>query len=311
MRRQFDDILLGSIELFCLAAEFKSFTAAAVEAGVTPAAVSRSVGRLEERLGVRLFVRTTRQIRLTEGGQAYFEQCREALGRLVEAEREITGRQAEPSGTLRISVPTSYGHYRVLPLLPAYRALHPSVKVEVHLSNRNIDFADEGYDVAIRVSPPVESKLIGRKLEDAEVMLVAAPAYLERRGVPASVAELARHECILFELPSSGRQVNWLFREGGRDIEVPVDGGYTVTDDVLGCLTLARSGAGVAQTFRFIAEEDLRNGALVEVLPQFGGRSRPIALLYPSNRHVPLRVRSFVDFLVARLAGNPKDQAAT
>ena len=301
MRRQFDDILLGSIELFCLAAELKSFTAAAVEAGVTPAAVSRSVARLEERLGVRLFVRTTRQIRLTEAGQTYYDQCREALGRLVEAEREITGQQAEPSGTLRISVPTSYGHYRVLPLLPGYRALHPQVKVEIHLSNRNIDFADEGYDLSIRVRPPAESNLIGRKLEDAEVVLVAAPAYLKARGVPAQLADLAGHDCILFELPSSGRRVDWMFRENGAEIDVPVAGNYTVTDDVLGCVTLARHGAGLVHTFRFIVEADLRSGALVELLPHMGGRSRPITLLYPSSRHVPLRVRSFVDFLVANL----------
>ncbi len=302
MRRQFDDILLGSIELFCLAAELRSFTAAAVEAGVTPAAVSRSVARLEERLGVRLFVRTTRQIRLTEGGQAYFEQCREALARLVEAEREITGRQAEPAGTLRISVPTSYGHYRVLPLLADFRAQHPGVKVDIHLSNRNIDFADEGYDLAIRVRPPAESNLIARHLEDAEVVLVGAPSYLARHGRPATLAELAAHECILFELPSSGRQVNWLFRDGAEELEVPVTGSYTVTDDVLGCLTLARHGAGLIQAMRFSVEEDLRSGALVELLPDCGGRTRPITLLYPSSRHVPLRVRCFVDFLVARLA---------
>ena len=301
MRRQFDDILLGSIELFCLAAELQSFTAAAVEAGVTPAAVSRSVARLEERLGVRLFVRTTRQIRLTDGGQAYYEQCRDALTRLVEAEREITGHQARPSGTLRISVPTTYGHYRVLPLLAGYRLLHPEVKVEIHLSNRNIDFADEGYDLSIRVRPPVDSNLVGRKLEDAELALVAAPSYLARRGVPAQVADLAAHDCIVFELPSSGRQVSWAFLQDGEEIAVPVTGSYTITDDVLGCVTLARNGAGVAQAFRYVIEADLRSGALVELLPEAGGCTRPITLLYPSSRHVPLRVRSFVDYLVANL----------
>lgn len=301
MPRQFDDILLGSIELFCLAAELKSFTAAAIQAGVTPAAVSRSINRLEERLGVRLFVRTTRSIRLTEAGQGYFAQARDALARLVEAEREVTGRQAEPRGTLRISVPTSYGHYRVLPLLPEFRRLHPGVKVEVHLSNRNVGFADEGYDLSIRMRPPTDSSLVGRRLEDAKAIIAAAPSYLATHGVPASLEELTRHECVAFELPSSGRQVNWIFRENGRDIEVPVSGNITVTDDVLGCLTLARHGAGLIQTFRYLAQDDLRSGALVEVLAQYGGRSRPITLLYPSNQHVPLRVRSFVDFLLARL----------
>jgi molybdenum-dependent DNA-binding transcriptional regulator ModE len=119
MHRHFDDVLLGSIELFCLAAEAGSFTAAANTAGVTPAAVSRSISRLEKRLGVRLFVRSTRSIRLTEGGRSYFEQCRGALNQLIEAERKVTGEQVQPSGTLRISAPTTYGHYRLLPLLPA------------------------------------------------------------------------------------------------------------------------------------------------------------------------------------------------
>lgn len=301
MKRQFDDILLGSIELFCLAAELKSFTAAAIEAGVTPAAVSRSVSRLEERLGVRLFVRTTRQIRLTEPGQAYFEQCRDAIGRLVEAERQVTGQQAAPSGVLRISIPTPYGHYRVLPLLAKYRALYPQVQVEVHLSNRNIDFAEEGFDLAIRVRPPPDSNLIARKLEDAPLVVVATPDYLRRNGTPSALEDLESHECIQFELPSSGRRISWVFRELGADLDLPTSGSYCLSDDLLGCVTLARHGAGLLQTYRFIVEENLRAGTLVEVLANYAGRSRPITLLYPQNRHVPLRVRSFVDFLVSEL----------
>jgi DNA-binding transcriptional LysR family regulator len=120
-KRQFDDLMLGSIELFCLAAELESFTDAATAAGVTPAAVSRSVSRLEERMEVRLFVRTTRRIRLTDAGRTYYERCREALGQLVDAEREATGQQSAAAGVLRISMPTPYAHYRVLPILPARR----------------------------------------------------------------------------------------------------------------------------------------------------------------------------------------------
>jgi DNA-binding transcriptional LysR family regulator len=302
MTRQFDDILLGSIELFCLAAELKSFTAAAVEASVTPAAVSRSVSRLEQRLGVRLFVRTTRQMRLTEAGLAYFEQCRSALGMLVDAERQVTGQQLAPSGKLRISIPTSYGHYRVLPLLAAYRAQYPDVQVEIHLSNRNIDFADEGFDLAIRGRPQPDSTLIARKLEDAELVLVATPGYLARCGTPLKLDDLLAHDCIQFELPSDGRRINWMFRREGVDIDLPTSGSYSVKDDVLGCVTLARHGAGLLQTYRYIVETDLRSGALVELLQDCGGRSRPVTLLYPQNRHVPLRVRSFVDFLVKTLA---------
>jgi DNA-binding transcriptional LysR family regulator len=302
MRRQFDDVLLGSIELFCLAGELGSFTAAAAAAGVTPAAVSRSVARLEERMGVRLFVRTTRQIRLTDVGRAYFEECRQALAQLIEAERMATGQQLRPVGTLRISVPTTYAHYRLLPLLPAFREQHPEVQLEVHVSNRNVDFSEERYDLAIRVRAPADSTLIARHLEDAELVVVASPDYLAARGTPAVLDDLNRHECIQFDLPSSGRRIPWLFRDQGKDVEIAGDGGYVLSEDVLGGVTLARHGAGLFQTYRFIVEDDLRDGRLVAVLPAFGGRSRPFSLLYPHGRHLPLRVRSFIDFLVQQVA---------
>ncbi|WP_175745555.1 LysR family transcriptional regulator [Burkholderia ambifaria] len=304
MQRKFDDLLLGSIELFCLAAELGSFTLAATAASVTPAAVSRSVARLEERLGVRLFVRTTRQIRLTDSGRRYFEQCRDALSQLVDAEREATGQQATPAGVLRISMPTPYGHYRVLPLLPAFRERYPDVRVETHLSNRNIDFAEEGFDLAIRGRAPADSSLVARKLEDAELVVVATPDYLKRAGVPRAVDDLHAHECIQFELPSSGRPIPWLFNDG-TEIEIATTGGYGTSGDVLAGVTLARSGAGLFQTYRFIVERDLREGTLAEVLSGQGGRSRPFMLLYPHARYLSSRVRVFVDFLVEHLEQAP------
>ncbi|TFW19510.1 LysR family transcriptional regulator [Duganella callida] len=301
MKRQFDDVLLGSIELFCLAAELSSFTAAATAAGVTPAAVSRSVSRLEERLGVRLFVRTTRQIRLTDGGRVYFEQCRQALSQLSEAERQVTGQQAHPSGPLRISTPTPYAHYRLLPLLGEFRRTYPDVTIDIHVSNRNIDFADEGYDLAIRGRAPADSNLIARKLEDAELVLVAAPAYLQRAGTPKSLDDLASHECLQFDLPSTGKRIPWPFRQDGALVDVATEGGLCCSEDVLGIVTLARHGAGLVQTYRFIVARDLADGTLVELLPQHGGTSRPFFLLYPHARHLSLRVRTFVDFITARL----------
>lgn len=301
--RHFDDILVGSIELFCLAAELGSFTAAANAAGVTPAAVSRSILRLEERLGVRLFVRTTRQISLTDGGRAYFEQCRQALSQLVEAEREVTGRQNAPAGVLRISLPTTYGHHRVLPLLPAFRARYPAVEIEVQISNRNVDFADDGFDLAIRARAPGDSNLIARKLEDAPLVVVASPGYLRQAGVPASLDALKDHCCIQFRLPSSGRVVPWEFRVDGKDVDIATEGGYCCSEDVMGGVTLARGGAGLYQTCRFLVEDELKSGALVEVLQPYAGRSRAFTLLYPHGRHVSLRVRTFVDFLMESFAG--------
>lgn len=302
MKRNFDDILLGSIELFCLAAELGSFTAAAMSASVTPAAVSRSVSRLEERLGVRLFVRTTRQIRLTDSGRVYFEQCRQALSQLVDAEREVTGEQAAPAGLLRISMPTPFGHFRLLPLLPQFRALYPQVRIDVHLSNSNIDFADEGYDLAIRGRAPEDSNLIARKLEDAELVLVAAPSYLQRAPVLQTLADLERHDCIQFERPSTGRRIPWTFMVDGKEVDIVTDGGYCCSEDVLAVATLARGGAGLVQTYRFVVEQALQQGELVELLPQFGGSTRPFILLYPHARHLSLRVRTFVDFMVKHLS---------
>jgi DNA-binding transcriptional LysR family regulator len=308
MTRQFDDILLGSIELFCSAAELGSFTAAANAAAITPAAVSRAVSRLEARLNVRLFVRTTRTLHLTEAGREYFAQCREALSQLVEAERLVTGRQSAPSGLLRISMPTPYAHYRVLPILPEFRRLYPEVKVEFHISNRNIDFGDEGFDLAIRGRAPADSTMIARTLEDAELVVVATPGYLKLHGTPDTPAALAAHNCIQFALPSNGRNIAWLFRDGEEEIELPTQGLYGCAEDILGAVTLARAGGGIFQTYRFIVDEDLKAGRLVELLPQYGGRSRPFCLIYPHGRHVALRVRAFVDFLVEQLrrtnAGN-------
>lgn len=301
MQRQFEDLQLGSIELFCLAAEAESFTVAATAAGVNPAAVSRSVARLEERLSVRLFVRTTRQIRLTDAGRRYFEQCRQALTQLAEAEREATGQQTTPAGVLRISMPTPYGHYRVLPLLAAFRARYPHVEIEAHLSNRNIDFAEEGFDLAIRGRAPRDSNLIARKLEDAEIVVVGAPAYFSRAGRLDTPDDLAHHDCIQFELPSNGRHIPWHFKQGNDTVEVVTGGPYATSGDFLAGVTLARHGAGLFQTYRFLVERDLADGTLRETLAEYGGCTRPFVLLYPHSRHLSSRVRSFVDFLVEKL----------
>ncbi|EXF96514.1 LysR family transcriptional regulator [Pseudomonas fluorescens HK44] len=299
MPRHFDDVQLGSIELFCLAVEFESFTAAAQAAGVTPAAVSRSVSRLEERLAVRLFVRTTRQIRLTEAGRVYYEQCRQALTQLVDAEREVTGQQQAPSGELRISAPTPYAHFRLLPRLAEFRRRYPLVKVVVHVSTRNIDFAEEGYDLAIRGRAPDDSALIARTLENAELVVVASPEYLRQRGAPQALSDLELHDCIQFELPSSGRNLPWTFIVDQRSVSVNTSGNTTCLEDYLATITMARHGAGIVQAYRFTVQAQIESGELVEVLGKFGGATRPFMLLYPHARYLPMKVRALIDFLTA------------
>jgi DNA-binding transcriptional LysR family regulator len=310
MTRAFDPIQLGSIELFLMAAETESFSGAAEALGVTPAAVSRSIARLEERVGVRLFVRTTRRVRLTDDGRVYADQCRQALSQLREAERVLSGRQSEPTGDLRISVPTTYGHHRVLPLLPEFVRRYPKISVEVNIDNRNIDLIETNFDLAIRLGEPEESRLIARKLEDAALGVYAAPSYLKMAGTPKTLADLAAHSCIDFILPSSGKSVPWRFLDKGKPLEHRVKAQVRCSQDVLGCVSFAAAGGGLYQTYDFIAADRVRSGALIEVLKPYKGRSRPFNLLYPQNRHLSAKVRVFVDFLLAEISKPKSRQTA-
>lgn len=302
MARRFDAQRLGSIELFCLTVQWQGFTAAAKAAGLTPAAVSRSVARLETQLGVRLFVRTTRSVRLTEAGRRYREHCRQALGQLAEAEREISGDQQRPSGLVRVSLPTPYGHCRILPLIPAFEQRFPDIELDLQLTNRNVDIVEEGFDLAVRGRTPPDSGFVARKLEDAELVIVASPAFLGLRRPLRNEHDLESLSCIQYLLPRSGQPVPWLLRRNGRDFEWPTQGRLRCADDILATVTLARAGAGVLQTYRFVVDQDIRDGKLVELLPELGGASRPFSIIYPAHRHMPLRVRAFIDFLVQRLA---------
>jgi DNA-binding transcriptional LysR family regulator len=301
---------LASIELFCRAAEAGSFTAAAESLGLTPAAVSRSVARLEQRLGVRLFARTTRQVALTDEGRLYHAHCTQALAQLQEAAQALSGRQAVPQGLLRISLPTTYAHHRVLPVLPRFQARHPGVQIELQIANRNVDFVDDGYDVAVRGGEPRDSRLVARKLEDASFGVFASPAYLRRHGRPKTPHELPAHRCIQFVMPSTGRPLPWLFVDRGREIDVEVAPSLRVIDDVLGCLGHARAGGGLCQTYHFVAQEAVARGELVELLQPYAGRSRPFCVLYPTQRQLSARVRAFVDFLVQELAPPAKRRRA-
>lgn len=301
MSRAFDPVQLGSIELFCKAAELGGFTPAAEALGVTPAAVSRAITRLEERIGARLFARTTRQVRLTDDGRSYYEECRAALTQIEEAERAISGKQSEPQGLLRISVPTTYGHYRLIPLLPRFMGRYPGVQVVVSISNRNIDFVEEGYDLAVRLGEPQDSRLVARRLEDATLGVFASPVYLHEHRRPKTLEDLREHQCIQFVLPSTGRPMPWIFRDDGKDVDFTFKSALRVEDDVLGCVTAARAGGGVFQTYHFIAQEAVARGELIEVLKPYGGRTRPFSLLYPQNRHLSAKVRAFVDFMLSEL----------
>lgn len=296
MPRRFD--YLSDIELFLASADSGSFSAAAIALGATPSMVSRGVARLEGRLGVQLMRRTTRSLSLTDAGRAYLEQARAAFSLLEEAERDVQGDAAHLRGRVRLSVSTTYGHYRLPAMLAAFARRHPDVQIEVSIANRNVDLIAEGFDLAIRLGDLPDSGLRARRLEDASVCLVAAPDYLGRVGAPRSLEDLADHACIGFVMPSTGRIGNWLFRRDDRDIDWAPEGQWTVSEDVLGAVSLVESGLGVCQTYDFVAAEALAAGRLIEVLPELRGRSRPFSLLHAPHRRLSAPVRTLIDHLV-------------
>jgi DNA-binding transcriptional LysR family regulator len=286
MARRFDH--LADVEAFVTVVEKGTLSAGAVALGTTPSVLSRAISRLEARLGVQLLRRTTRRLNLTDAGMLYLEQSRSAFALIDDAERRIQGQDGVLTGRVRLSVPTTYGHYRLPALLSRFALACPQVRV---------DLVAEGYDLAIRLGPLPDSGLVGRKLEDARLCLVAAPRYLDRAGTPLHIDGLAAHTCLPFVMPSSGRIAPWLFRENQEDREWLPTGNVQVSDDVLGIVSLAQAGLGICQTYEFIVRERIERGELVELLEDFGGRSRPFSIIYPPHRQLPAAARALIDFL--------------
>ncbi|RKH14685.1 LysR family transcriptional regulator [Corallococcus sp. CA053C] len=295
MGRRFDH--LNDVEAFLTTVERGSLTAAAATLGTTPSVVSRAIARLEQRLGVQLLRRTTRRLGLTDAGRLYLEQSSTAFGLIADAERAIQGQGGEVTGSVRLSVPTTYGHYRLPAKLRTFVRRHPRVQVELSIANRNVDLVAEGFDLAIRVGELPDSGLVARRLEDAPMCLVASPAYLKEAGTPRSLAELERHACLSFVMPSTGRVSPFIFREDGRDIDWTPQAALRVSDDVLGVVSLAEQGMGVCQTYDFIAAERLRRRTLVEVLPRLRGRSRPFSVIYVPHRSLSAASRALIAVL--------------
>lgn len=306
--RQFN--YLEDLEAFIAVADHASFTGGAAALASTPSVLSRAVTRLENRLGAQLLRRTTRQVTLTDAGRQYLEQARAAFALLGEAEREIQGQAEVLKGKVRMSVPTTWGHYRLPALLAEFSRRYPGVKVELNITNRSIDLVAEGFDLAVRLGHFADSGMVARKLADEPLCLVAAPAYLARAGVPDSIEALARHACIPFIMPRNGRVAPWVFRDGDRDIEWTAAPAIQVSDDVLGVVSLAAAGAGICQSYDFIVRDFLASGRLVEVLPQLRGRSRPFSVLYAPHRRQSGASRAMIAMLTQDSpgpAGNPVD----
>lgn len=294
--------MLGHIELLLAVADLGSFTLAANTSGISPAAVSKTILRLENRLGVQLFVRTTRKMRLTEAGQRYVDGCRAALAMLRGAEQEALGAQTIPSGRIRLSLPSPYAHWRVLPLLAAFRRQYPQVTVNVHISNQTVSLSGDQFDVVIRGSAPADSGMVARKIEDAELVIFASPEYLRNAPPLRAPADLAAHQCIQFLLPRTGKNASWTLMQDGVATQWGTAGNVVCEEEYLGGIALAQGGAGIYQMYRFAVDQDLKAGRLVELLPEHGGATRPFYLIFPRSAAQPARLRAFIDFLMAHLA---------
>ena len=290
---------LPNLLSFCRTFERGSFTSAAKSLQVTPAAVSRAVARLEKALGATLFRRTTRELRPTAEGRAYYEKCAAALRLLAAGEQELADDpRRDARGVVRISVPTTYGLRRLLPRMGGFREQYPSIELEVHVSNQNIDFVREGFDLAIRMGAVDDASLVLRKLGDFRLGVFASPHYLARRGTPRSLDDIEHHACVAFLMPSTGRVLSWIFASPNREL-VPA-AHLRCGEDPQGSIALCRAGEGLCQTYHFMVEEELARGELVEVLTALGGRTRRFSLLYPKNAKASAAVRATIEFVIAR-----------
>jgi DNA-binding transcriptional LysR family regulator len=304
MGRKFD--YLADVEVFIAVVEHGSFTAAAVALSTTPSVLSRAITRLETRLGRQLLQRTTRRLGLTEAGRLYLEQVRSAFSLLDDAERDVQGQDGELAGRVRVSAPTTYGHYRLPPLLASFARQYPRVRVELNITNRNVDLVAEGFDLAIRQGHLPDSGLVARKLEDAALVLVASPEYVARMGTPQTLEDLQRHVCLPFVMPRTGRLAPWVFRDGERDVDWLPNSFIEISDDVLGAVSLAEQGIGICQSYEFIVRDRKARGRLVEILPQLRGRSRPFSVIYAPHRRQSAAARAMIDLLTSGAPGVPE-----
>ncbi len=289
---------LYSISLFVRVAEAKSFTKAAERLGISPSAVSKGVTRLEERLGVRLANRTTRSVSLTEDGAAFFERCRQILGEIEDAETAVMRTRTKPTGRLRVLMPVGFGLKVLAPLLPRFSAAYPDLTVDVEFSDRVADLAQEGIDAAVRVGEPGDTSLVVRKLCDLRYVPVASPAYLQRWGEPQTPQDLKRHNCLQYHIPQTNRYREWRFVASHES--VPVSGRLNMNSG--GALVdAAIAGAGIAVVATFMAYDAVRAGKLRVLLPEHASMGSPVWVGYLQRRHLSLRIRAFVDFLVTHI----------
>lgn len=290
---------LKQLETFVSVATRGSLTAAAKAEGVAPAIMGRRLDALENRLGVKLLVRTTRRLSLTHEGSAFLEDCQRLLADMANAEASVTAGGVKASGHLRITAPAGFGRRHVAPLVPRFRELHPEVTISLSLSERVVDLAGEGFDCAVRLGDMPDSSLVSVRLADNRRLCVATPTYLKYHGTPAHPSELSRFDCLALSSDASQNR-GWAFKvpqgEGSEIIHLKPGGPLDCSDgQVLHDWCLA--GYGIAWRSTWEVEAEIAAGSLVTLLDDFAAPSNGIYAVFPHARHLPLRVRLWIDYL--------------
>ncbi|WP_153100111.1 LysR family transcriptional regulator [Paraburkholderia hayleyella] len=283
------------IETFVAVAARGSLSAAAQAEGVAPAIIGRRIDALEERLGVKLLLRTTRKLTLTFEGSAFLEDCQRIIHDMQNAEASVSAGGVKASGHLRVSAPAGFGRRHVAPLVPAFTAAHPDVSITLDLSDRTVDLVNEGFDCAVRLGALPDSSLVSLRLGENRRVCVASPDYLARRGAPATLADLARHNCLALGA-SANQQRGWTFQQEGKTVSIKVSGTMECSDGAVlheWCL----GGYGLAWRSWWEVGSDIVAGRLVNVLEAFEAPPVGIHAVFPQRRHLPLRVRLFLDFV--------------
>ena len=275
---------------FAETAKHGGFAAAAREQGVAPSTLAKAVARLEAALGVKLFHRTTRQVRLTPDGERLFQRCQRVLAEVEDLRAAASGTRASPSGTLRIDLPVFYGKRFVMPLLAGLQQRHPQLQIDVRLSDAFVDLVRDGIDLAVRIGKLRDSSLVARRVDRQQLLLCASPAYLGARGTPRRVEDLADHAAVVFRLPTSGRDRPWQLRQRGAETALAPRAQLRV-DDGEGLVQALKLGMGVCQLPDMMVRDELERGELVELLPSCRPEPMPIHIVYPSGRLLPERVR--------------------
>ncbi len=285
---------------FVAVVEAGSFVGAADAAGLSKAAVSRHVADLEQRLGARLLQRTTRRMSLTGDGQLFFARAKEMLAAVDEAESEISSRSGEPSGLLRINAPLTFGVMHLAPLWGRFAQLYPKVSLDIELSDRVVDLVEEGYDLAVRITNLANSQLVSRQLASTRMVPCASPQYLALHGTPVHPSELAQHAVISYSYWAARDEWTFTAPDGSPVVvhthpRIHANNGDT-------CRAAALDHQGIILQPDFLVADDLRHGGLVELLPTYRALTLGIHAVYPSRKHLPIKTRRLVDFLVEAFA---------